>query len=78
MKLEKFKVTFGDVFGALVDIAFMSVRPILFWAIWNYGVAFSESTNIPKFDLLQVISIIVLFHLLMSYVPVFTKPTDSD
>lgn len=76
MKLEKFKITWGDVFGAIVDIAFMAVRPTLFWAVWNYGIA--ENTNIPKLDFLQVISIIVLFHILISYVPLHIVKSNDD
>jgi hypothetical protein len=33
MKLENFKITPNDVFGAVVDIAFMAVRPTLFWTV---------------------------------------------
>lgn len=78
MKLGNFNITFGDVFGALTDILFMSVRPILFWLIWNYGIAYEETKHIPKLDILQVISIIFLFHILMSYVPMFIKSTSSE
>lgn len=78
MKLEKFKVTFADVFGALMDIAFMSIRPILFWFIWNYGIAFEESTHIPKLDFVQVICIIILFNILITYVPISVKSNSSE
>jgi len=76
MKLEKFKITWGDVFGAMVDIAFMSVRPIVFWLIWNYGL--SANTTIPKLDILQVISIIIIFHILISYVPLHLVKSNDD
>jgi hypothetical protein len=76
MKLEKFKITWGDVFGAMVDIAFMSVRPIVFWLIWNYGL--SANTTIPKLDILQVISIIIIFHILISYVPLYLVKSNDD
>ena len=74
--MNKFKITASDIFGAMVDIAFMAVRPILFWLIWNYGIA--GNTNVPKLDILQVISIIVLFHLLMSYIPVRINTSEKD
>lgn len=77
INMSKFKITASDVFGAIVDLAFMSVRPVLFWIVWNYGIA--ENTNIPKLDILQVISIIVIFHILVSYVPLhIVKPNDSE
>lgn len=74
--MNKFKITFNDIFGAFVDIAFMAVRPILIWIIWNYGIA--ANTNIPQLDFLQVVSIIVLFHILLSYVPIVIKTEDNE
>lgn len=74
--MNKFKITFSDIFGAMVDIAFMAVRPILIWIIWNYGIA--ANTNIPPLDFLQIVSIIVIFNILISYVPIVIKPTNSD
>jgi len=77
LNMNKFRITWLDFFGVMVDIAFMSIRPLLFWVVWNYGVA--ENTNISRLDLLQVISIIVIFHILVSYVPLHMfKPTDSE
>jgi len=75
-KMNKFKITFNDIFGAFVDIAFMAIRPTLFWLVWKYGI--SANSNIPELDFLQVISIIVIFNILVSYVPIVIKPSDDN
>lgn len=78
MKTDKFKITFKAILSVCVEIAFMSIRPILFLLIWNYVLAFEESTHIPKLDILQVVSIIVLFHIIISYVPMSIKSNSHE
>ena len=63
----KNKITLLDVFGAIVDIAMMCVRPFVFMLVWNYCIAYN--TTIPSLDFLQVVGIIILFHILISYIP---------
>lgn len=74
--MNKFKITMVDIFVAIIDIAFMAVRPCLIWLIWNYGI--SANTNIPPLDFIQVISGIGIFYILTSYLPIVIKPTNSN
>lgn len=67
MIIKNFKVTFNDFFGALWDVAFMCIRPGLCVLIWNFGVAINNT--VPEINFLQAVSIIVIYHVLLSYVP---------
>ena len=60
------KVKLTDVVGALFDLILIFVRPVAFMLIWNYGVA---NDTIPKLALLQIIAIILIFNILITYIP---------
>ena len=68
-----------QIYMTIIELIVMSKHPAIFYFVWNYGIAFSEKSNIPKLDILQVISIIVLFHILISYVLVYLiKPSNNE
>ena len=74
--MNRFKITFSDIKGAVIDLLLIALRPTLFYVIWNYGLAYKST--IPEITFLQVIGIIGLFHLLISYVPVQIKHKDAN
>lgn len=64
-----FKNFFINLSGAIVDLIFIIIRPIAFWALWNYGIA--STGNIPKLDFVQAVSIVAIFYIFLSYVPLY-------
>lgn len=68
---SNFKITLYDVFGAIMDVALMCVRPTICVLVWNFGVAIKD--NIPQINFLQAVAIIVIYHVLLSYIPFTVK-----
>lgn len=67
MTIKNFKVTSNDFLGAIWDVLMMCVRPFLCMIIWNFGVAIDGV--IPHFNFLQVIALIVIYHIWLTYIP---------
>ena len=62
------KFTLKEITLGFLDFIFICIRPAIIYIIWNFFIA-SKEAHIPELSTLQVIGIVVIVNLFITYIP---------